>query len=270
MHKLGWLLALALHALGRPLVLDLKAGNISVFEELGLWWAFLFYLRGRLIPFCLLVAAVASFKLTPILMLGLGLLSGSRRERWIPVATGVAFAALVLNPMLYPEGAVGAFFRAALGQDERGSMNPCGLAWIRDASGWLQRETGLEIVRLSPGLYLAYLMTIVAVAALIYWRRGATLQRIDLLMLILFVYALCVPRFKNYSYLLMMVPLAHILATTVRGPAARIGLLALTCIHVIPYQQFYTLLILYGAFAAQHLSAGREPIQGSLPHPALT
>lgn len=66
---LFWVFSLA--AFKGALWLDMRAGNVVVFEQLALWGAFYFFVRDRLAAFCSLVLVAASFKLAPALFLSL-------------------------------------------------------------------------------------------------------------------------------------------------------------------------------------------------------
>jgi hypothetical protein len=259
-----WLLALAVHAVGRPFALDLKAGNIAVFEQLGLWLAILCHLRGWHWRASGLIALTAAFKLTPILFLALGVLGLDPRGRRAALVTGLAFGAIVLNPLLPGNDRVPEFFRVALMQDERGAINPCAMAWFRDLFQVLQRQTGWETASLAMPAYALFVATVAGLGAVALLKRSRTLRPMERVCLMILVYALCVPRLKNYSYLLAIIPLATVLAAGTRSPATRVALVLLTTLHIVPYQQLYTLLLTYGLFTTDVWSRGRD----AAPHPA--
>ena len=263
----AWLLAaVGLLGFGRPAELDLRTGNISTFEQLALWSAFLCYLRGRAWLGCGLVCAVATFKLTPILLLAPWVVAGTRRDRVAAAVCGAAWAFLVFNPWTNPPELVGEFFRTAAAQDERGAMNPSSLAMLRDCADALQRLAGQPLPGLATGLYLPYLIFVAGLAGLVWWRRE--LQPVEIVLLTVFVYALCVPRFKNYSYVLMVVPALHVLGGGGLRNWARLVLLALVCAHFYRYQQLSTVFALYLIWIAWLWRSRASPaVAGPLPAP---
>jgi hypothetical protein len=75
---------------------DLVSGNISLFEQLGLWIGFVALLQGRYVLFSLCVILVAQFKLTPIFFAVLLLLAPKRPHwQWFAICT-VGFVAVFL------------------------------------------------------------------------------------------------------------------------------------------------------------------------------
>lgn len=245
-----WVLVLSVHVFGRPFVLDFRAGNISTFEELGLWCAFYFFLRGMYWRFCLLVAFTAAFKLTPILFLALTVLVENRRAFVAGITTFFGFLAIVLNPWLY-HPSVADFFGAAVSQDERGALNPCMLSVIRDFNDALM-HAGYVWAGFVNVLFVLYLIAVVGLGAIVFFKRRGNWQPIQLLLLWIFIYALCEPRFKNYSYILLIIPAVHVLTEIVRSKVLLVILLFLMSVHFFPYQQLVSTSALYLLFLAHH------------------
>jgi hypothetical protein len=82
---------------------DVATGNISIFEQLGLWLGFLFLIRKRYLLFGLCVAVISQFKLQPVVFLGL-LLIVEERPRWFEFGISLGFfvALFCLGFLLYP------------------------------------------------------------------------------------------------------------------------------------------------------------------------
>jgi hypothetical protein len=184
--------------------LDLVAGNISIFEQLGLWTAFWALRRKRVALFSGIVVVVACFKLTPILFLLLPLLLIDRKQWKEPAIAFSGWLALqigsyVFQPQLYTN-----FLTLASKLDERMPHNPSTLALIRDAGRWLS-EKGIQ---LPEWLLVAFFAVVVLLVIWLTWRRlkdsRDTWQY--RLYLVCLAYAVIVPRFKNYSYILLLIP----------------------------------------------------------------
>src|SRR5580692_881776 len=125
-------------AYNAALYADLVSGNVSTFEELGLWFAFASLLEGRYGRFCLCMALVAQFKLTPIFLSCMLLVVPERRQwKWFAVCIGLFGALLCLNYVVEP-ALTRDFFRVAPALDERGTQSPGTLAFVRDALDMLR------------------------------------------------------------------------------------------------------------------------------------
>jgi hypothetical protein len=200
---------------GGALYADMAAGNISVFEQLGIWLALLALQGGRRWIFALLIALVGVWKLAPILLLGILILSDGRRA-WGPLAAGLAlFAALLgISYLVWPD-LFASFFAVAQSFDERGGINPSSLAFFRDIYDYLAGRG------ISPGPEAVPWITYAAwvgLVALLTWRavrnrRGGDLQ--PTIFLTCLAFALISPRFKNYAYVLLVVPVYELLRSGV-------------------------------------------------------
>ncbi|MBW1713570.1 MAG: DUF2029 domain-containing protein [Deltaproteobacteria bacterium] len=205
--KAGWLFVpFCLLAFNGALYLDFRAGNVSVFEQLLLWAGLALYLENRLIGFSLLVLAAASFKLTPILFLGLLMLTNQGRERAVFFGAGGLFVLIGLASFLcWPELSAG-FWQNMKGLSEGGPWNPASLPLIRDFFRWL----GLD---LPPAIVWAVYLAAVTVVLAASWRAfhwfkslGPEQKRRRVVFLACLVYALILPRFKDYAYILLLAP----------------------------------------------------------------
>lgn len=194
--------------------LDLVAGNISIFEQLGLWTAFWALRRQKTGLFYGLVVLVACFKITPILFLLLPLILEEGRKWKQPLIAFFGWLALqaasyALQPQLYEN-----FLVLASKLDERMPHNPSSLALIRDISQYLN-DKGLLLPAWLPVIVFLILVLVVAwfTWARLRDRHNPWLQRLFLFCL---AYAVLMPRFKNYSFILLLVPAFSVLLQAVR------------------------------------------------------
>jgi len=238
--------------------LDILYGNISLVEQVLIWGAVWFVLRGRIGRFCALITASALFKLNTIAVLLLALFERNRRAV-LCVATSVAvfLGVLVLTYVAAP-----GFYTDFLGNlrslDERGRHNPASLAIIGDAVGLLTGSVGAipyaSIV--VYGLYVVGMLGWTFVAVRRVWPLRA---RIDLLSLGIFLYALLMPRFKDYSYILLIVPTIYVLRYAIRSLPWRIVAVAALCLPLFDYQPFFAALGVYAVFLRWIGSGGGTP-----------
>lgn len=207
-------LVLCVFGLGSGLIRDLNAGNISIFEQLVLWVGIAALLDGKPLVFGLLVAVVGQIKLLPLGLLVLLAVPG-RQWKALAISAGTALLLLGLNFVLYP-AFTRIFFQAAAGIDQRGENNPASLAAVRD------------LVELVPGVTAAtthadeivFVAFVGVLAAVTLWavfgRPGSERRSNDRLAvgIVCFAFALAAPRFKLYSYPLLLVPAWTLLSGT--------------------------------------------------------
>jgi Glycosyltransferase family 87 len=200
-------------AYGATIYSDLVAGNLSIFEQLLLWIGFSQLLRGRILMFALCVIVAAQVKITPILFAGLLIVACEPRRWGAFVATVIGFLAVFsLNFLLEPD--LFRDFLAALGKlDERGVDCPSFLALVRDVSDLALGKESTQRSLLDEVVFLG-IAGAVGVSSLIAWltyRKRAL--RIDQRLLICFacvVFVLISPRFKIYSYIVVLVPTLYL------------------------------------------------------------
>lgn len=220
---------------------DFTAGNIAVFEQLGLWCGFLLIMRGRSHAAAMLIAGVAQFKLMPVVFLGLLPVVGPARG-WRPLATGVlAFSALLganffLIPELSAEYAAG-FFGGHANIDERGAINPSSLALMRDVA-YIAARLGIDVPRMGDWLFLTYVTGAVATVGGLAWKYRATFGFVDPRLLIYsgcLLYVLTMPRVKDYTYMILLIPALF----AVRRLDASLAVPLIGVLVVLPAQTSY-------------------------------
>jgi len=236
--------------------MDLRAGNISVFEQVLIWVGLVAFLRGRPWICAALIAAAALFKLTSAVLLVILLVDRRRRGVAAALTAAGALAAVhglsaVLRPDLF-----GAFLRSAAALDDRGQTNPASLALIRDGLERLVREPGPE--HLDWIVYGGWVL-LIGLTSLEAARRQGMPGALEC-----FAYALAAPRFKDYSYILLIPPSVYVVVHVLRGAALRILALALLCTHFFAYQSWVAALALFTALLAHRM---RPPDRPPAPGP---
>jgi hypothetical protein len=236
-------------AYGGAIYGDLVAGNVSIFEELLLWCGFACLLRGRYALFAVCVALAAQAKLTPIFFAVL-LITVCPRPQWgWFTATLAGFAAVFsLNQWLQP-----ALFRnfwvvSAL-LDERGVDCPSLLALIRDVFDRALGPSFTNASRLDELLFLGGVAVVSAISGYVLVRYRSGVSVVDERLLICFscfVFTLISPRFKVYTYILLLVPTLYFLRLVDWRP--RMSLVALVIAVLVLFPQGSSLLPIRFAF----------------------
>jgi Glycosyltransferase family 87 len=260
-ERTWWMVTYFLLAYAGALYADLVSGNISIFEQFGLWLGFAALLRNQYARFCVCIILVSQFKLTPMLF-SLLLLAVPKvpQWKWFAVSWAGFLAVFSLNSILQPT-LLKAFFHAAPTLDERGTENPSTLAFLRDLLDHLgiHDAAGTHVDELAF-VVVALVISAVSVLAILRCRRsGADAHAKVIIYLTCVAYCLLVPRLKSYSYVLLLIPTLHLLRTLPRRvlvPAAMAGLAAMVVFphgnSLLPFHAledlFYEYLPLAAAF----------------------
>lgn len=231
-------------AFGSALLVDFTAGNIAVFEQCLLWLGFAALLSRRWWIFALLVVVAAQAKLTPIFFLGL-LLVVDERPRWAPFIGGaLLFAAAVgANALLMPDQ-TREFLASISSLRERGWGDPSTLGVMEDLVDQLR---GLRLPLPIVTAHLLYLAAVVAVVwhTVQWWRARRARSSHDPLMVVLVtlaVYALVMPRMKDYSYVALL-PVGWYVLAAHRHVAAPLAMLAVLMPRPVPQLKLWLPLV---------------------------
>lgn len=208
-----WPLFLIL-AYNATIYIDLSSGNISIIEQALLWAAIYSLGRDRLGPFCALVLLAALFKLAPILFLLLALTT-RHPKRWLYVGgAGALFLLLLGGCYWHNPDLMRSFLMTANRLQESGIVNPCSLSFIQDlftyGGKYLQDAQWINVAPpgwLPKAVYLLYVIGLLSLAAHAYLalRRAEPEARFRLVVFLFsLTYALLLPRFKDYSYIVLI------------------------------------------------------------------
>ena len=118
---------------------------------------------------------------------------------------------------------------------ERGRLNPALLPLVLDVTELVQRGSGVPLPPVVQTAVYLVLATAVAVPTALMVRRVARTEapnRLEVsVYLMLLAYALVMPRFKNYHYMLLIVPTYYIAVRSTRLRQA-IPLLLIACLPI--------------------------------------
>jgi hypothetical protein len=210
------------------LLMDLTAGNISMFEELGVWFGFFLLIRNRPYLAGIVLAAIAQFKFIPIVFSGL-LLILPPKPRWTAFVVSVlAFGALLsLNLIVTPELTSHYIHSLTTGisdLDERGIINPSALAFIRDLGDLVAKQGWPVSPRAIDLIYCAYAASMALVFLWLPRKQLSAIAARDPRIVIYYVcvlYVLTMPRMKDYSYIIVLIPSLFIIREIVQGRLKR-------------------------------------------------
>ncbi|MBI5265754.1 MAG: DUF2029 domain-containing protein [candidate division Zixibacteria bacterium] len=279
---------LAIVGFDQAIYLDLKAGNVTIFEQLLLWTGFTLLVRKRTALFCLCVVGAALLKGLPLLFLGL-LFVLSVDRKWLYAAGSVVlYGVAQIIDYVFDPAAYAGYVSRALRWDERGpEFNPSTLALLKDLKkaviGPGFSEGTADIV-----LWTIY-AAIVATVVIVTWRliRREYANRISgdsyesamtiTVLVATLAFGLIVPRFKIYSFMMVLPAVYFVIRRFGRHiilPMAII-LVALTTHPHLPIEQwsvdlfwwYYPILVLalfWAAWVAGTIRSEKTLLQSKL------
>lgn len=253
--------AFCLLAFNSAVYRDFIAGNINLVEQAMLWLAFFFYLRHRLLLFCVFILIAASFKMLPAFFLVMLLISDNEKKYRYFFGSCLSFLAyLLIQYIIVPDMFTEFVRNASQVVRERGEVAPSTYSLIRDVFRLLAGNFGLN----TPQPVQVFTVAVAAVAVIFFSARAFfRLQRFEpeakekiALFLVCLVYGLIHPRFKDYAYMLLLVP-TYFIIVNIRYAKAVPFILILCLItspeFVLPgtvslfqiFWKFYPLMVAY-------------------------
>jgi hypothetical protein len=199
------------------LYIDFITGNISVFEQLLIWAGLYFFLKQRYNLFCSFIFVIGLFKITPLLFLTLVWFTDNKKKHIYFFGTILIFLIVQLVTCLWnPDFMVG-FLQSMFTLKDQGSNNPATFQLVTEVS------TVLTILGLPIPAFvqIAFYIGIVATIINISLKANRKLKLLEIenqtkirILYFCVITALILPRFKDYSYILLLVPAYFILRRT--------------------------------------------------------
>ena len=245
------LLVLVAFAFRETIIRDIYAGNISVFEQLLIWSAVPLFLDRKVAGYCLLIGLAAVFKFALVLLLLLPLIDRNRKATLWVVGTGVAVAGVGIASYYASPLLMEGFLVNVSALDMGGHADQTSLAVIKEMLVWLSGATGGEFVRLATAFHIAFALFLLAVTIRITRGSNFRSNRLAFLVLCFFLYALVMPRLKDYSYILLIIPSFYVITTILKSAIMRLVAIFFVCVSFLPYQAFLTAFVLYVVYLTQ-------------------
>jgi hypothetical protein len=232
--RADWLVILlvGLLAFRAATMVDIKAGNVSVFEQLLLWTGFAAFLRSRFTGFAVCVVAASVFKLTlAVFLLLLWFPAVRSRANTIRFAVSVALlAGLSALPFVFHPEYFNGFIAAILGEAPPVSSNPSAYAVIASVAG------GSTVA--AWGIAAGYVVALGYMSRGLLRRAWRTEARFVTVMIAAMLYALLAPRMMIYSYMIVLVPVIGLVIPAIERlrltTAAVVVALCLGGLHILP------------------------------------
>ena len=208
-------LAIILCSFHALLVIRLRTGNVNFLEHALIWVALGSLLKNKVIPFVLILAVVSQFKLTPILFSFVPLFLHRKNSVWITVVTLGSILILFSLNFVISSGLTWDFFYYIVRWQEIAAHNPCMrvVLWVisnKFFTDLVPKLFDIPWVEWVYGLFVIF----ISVGAFNVFRRTRIFLPSDerkkyMIYFFILSYALVLPRFKIYSYFLIVLPLLH-------------------------------------------------------------
>jgi len=203
-------------AFNSTIFIDMIAGNINLVQQAMLWLGFSFYIKGRYALFSLFTLIAASFKMTPIFFLILMLLADDKNKYKYFFGAGAVFLAyLLIQYLVVPDLFTGFIKNALIVVGEKGGVVPSTNKLIVGLFEIFSKITGLTPPKV---LATTIFMLLAAAVVIISYKACRRLKLKEMtgrammeVFMVCLVYALIHPRFKDYGYILLLVPSYYII-----------------------------------------------------------
>lgn len=198
---------------------DLYTGNITIFESLMLWLAVYFFIKDKLGLFSILVILLSTIKIMPIVFLGFLFFSPDKnRLRYFIGSSALFMAYIGLNFLLEPfymHQYISSFAQNAI--KEGGIANASSLEFFKSVSAIFKIQEHSIIPMI---MYFVFVLLIVGYTVYFIYpmRKDRNTEKRNLIIFTLTMAALLIlPRFKDYSYVIVLLPVFYVLTKSIKG-----------------------------------------------------
>lgn len=257
-----FIIMIAAFGFNKAALVDFNSGNISIFEIFVFTIAVIFLLRKNIIVYCLIILFLALFKVQLIAFILLPLIMFERKSVYVILSSLFIFAILFLSYFYFEPAITQAYLDQIYNTlGEKGKYSP--------NYGALQLINTLIIPLLKPIIgfkYLNYiiyfswinLITILTFTA--FKKTKPLVTNMILITFMIFVYALIIPRFQDYTFTLLFVPAVYVIHYCSFNNFVKSALCLLICTDFLGFYQpvivVLVLFVLYLIFIYR-ISAGK-------------
>jgi hypothetical protein len=194
-------------AFNSAVLIDFVTGNIAILEQLFLWSAFYFLLTRRYLVFCILIVFISLFKITPVLFLFLLFLFKTPNRIKYFIYSSLSFVIIVAFNVFFKKLLFLSFVDNVLEMNYGGISNPTSFYFFKDIISIILSYLGIYYYEnIFILTYFIFIILILLIVKKVYIHKLVLSNPKLYLYFFLLVYALILPRFMSYSYILLIVP----------------------------------------------------------------
>ncbi|NDC83210.1 DUF2029 domain-containing protein [bacterium] len=243
--------------------IDIASGNIGILEALLFWGGIALLLKNKPVWAGAAIALGASFKLTPIVLLLPFLIFKQPSYRRMSLSGLAVFIFIQLVGYLSYPSLFREFITSTSPLDSSGFVNPSSLAFIRfSLAPRLAALSGGSIFIIERLIYLSW-VAICGIGLTILVKFRKRISTMEFLSGLVLIYAMAMPRFKDYTFVLLIIP-AWWIVSQIETTWLRWGMVALICMSLWPYHHLMMIIlmvyiILHRVSTASYQSFLRDP-----------
>ncbi|MCI0552294.1 MAG: hypothetical protein L0287_15190, partial [Anaerolineae bacterium] len=138
---------------------------------------------------------------------------------------------------------------------------------LGDGLRWLGM-TWQESIRITPVLVAVYSAMLIFSTVVILRKEGKWKNPSVVLLVTVFLYVLLLPRFKDYSYILIIAPAPVVMRDFMRTNLARFLVVIFVCVNVFAYQPYYAAMLFFivTLVGIRHVSQSYTMLRELLPN----
>ncbi len=246
-----FLILIAAFGFNKAALLDFNAGNISIFEIFAITIAVVFLLRNNIILYCLIIAFLAMFKVQILALIFLPLIKFERKKFYVILSFLFICGVLFLSYYFFEPAITQAYIDQiynTLGEWGRYSPNFGALQLINTFISPPLKK----IIDFNYWNYVIYFcwISLIVIPTFLYFKRTKTSVTIMILITYLvFVYALIIPRFQDYTFTLLFAPSVYVIHYCSLNKVMQSVLCLLVCTDFLGfYQPIITVLVLFALY----------------------
>lgn len=225
---------------------DLAAGNISVIEQFLIWLGIYFLLEKKIKIFSLFVIAASIFKITPIFLLALALFQDTKNRVKTFLLALAFFLLIFLCAYFVMPAEFSNYFGNLAGLSELGVSS---MSVIKAVAIFTELIFGIHVRQhIITILFVpvAVILLVVLLKFILVIRTQKNESRLAVIFFSILTYALILPRFKEYGYILLIPSVYFIFKKFGKERLLIIASFIIYCLPVfglgnyrIPYLMFY-------------------------------
>ncbi len=233
---------------------DFRVGNVSIFEQMFLWLGIHFFLKKKYNLFAAFVVFASFIKIVPIIFLGLLTClwfdRDNRKKVYIALAVGVGgfglfhFLSFLSSPQIYKTY----FFTVLNMADEsRGVVNPSLMSFLKDICQWTTEYFRID-ADYNRYANILFVGSVAALSIPFFWvllKRKLYKDHMGLVMFTCFYIAAILPRLKNYSYILLVLPAIYFIATRKKTTEKVIFSILVMGHFLSPYYNYFLVFFIF-------------------------
>lgn len=257
-----FIILIAAFGFNKAAILDFNSGNISIFEIFVFTIAVIFLLRNNVTGFCLIILFLALFKVQLLAFIFLPLIKFEKKRVYIILASLFMFTLLFLSYYYLEHTITQAYVDQiynTLGEKGKYSPNYGALQLINTFVIPLLKPI-IDFKYLNYIIYFSWIVLISILTFFVFKKAKNIVSNLIQITFIIFVYALIIPRFQDYTFTLLFVPAVYVIYYCSFNKFIQSVLCLLICTGFLGfYQPIIVVIVLFAMYVIffYRISAGK-------------